>query len=165
MYQTIQDYCGVPPSWPVIEMKQPLLITVNKGDLKGAKQGDCRACVFAKAASRFGAGGHAAFFSEIGYLPLWDKKGRGYLGKFSLPKAMRSAIKTFDETGEFPTERGFELAPLYQSKQAHVRRITGKLASQTSSGERKVRGPSKPHTGRRSSAPAIIAHAQRLLPA
>lgn len=162
--QSIQTYCEVPTDWPVIEMEKPFLIMVNQRDTKGAVRDDCRQCVFAKAATRFAAGGAAAFMSEVAYLPLRDAKGRGYIGKFSLPHAMREAIRDFDATGLFPADRSFELAPLYASKRATARRVEAQLRRQVRADKpAAARGPNKPLTGRRAHAPQLIS-APRLLP-
>jgi len=121
---TVQEYLGVPESWPVKEkIKQTIVLMPNKQDIKTAKRQDPRACALHNAACRMFDIPNCAIGGRWAYIPQRDKTGKYYIARMQAAAETRKAIHKFDKTGEMP-EGGFRFVPIalshtYKRKNAY----------------------------------------------
>lgn len=134
--QSIQEYLGLPKSWPVKEkIKHAIMILPNEKDIKSANKKDPQACALHHAACRLFNVPNAAIGGRWAYIPQRDERGNPYIARMQAPPKTQAAIKKFDRTGVMP-EGGFKFVPLnpsqmYLYKRRYMRLWTaGKVGGQ-----------------------------------
>lgn len=131
MKQTIQEYLGLPESWPVKEkIKHEIILMPNAQDIKNAKKSDPQACALHNTACRVFNIPNAAIGGRWAYIPQRDSKGRYYIARMQAdPETQRALIK-FDKDGSMP-EFGFRFVPIspshyYENKKVYMRKWSKK---------------------------------------
>lgn len=114
--QTVQEYLGVPKTWPVKEnIKHRIVLAPSKTDIRKAKRLDPQACALHNAACRMYGIPNCAIGSNYAYIPQRDERGKYYIARVQATSETKRAIKKFDKTGEMP-EGGFIFAPVTRTQ-------------------------------------------------
>lgn len=123
MTQSVQEYLGVPPTWPVKEnVKHEIVLMPNKTDIRRGKPGNPKACALHNAACRVFNVPNAAIGGKIAYIPQRDTTGKPYIARVRATPDTQKAIRTFDKTGKLP-ESGFRFSPVPKHESAVVKRV------------------------------------------
>ena len=152
--QSVQEYLGVPASWPVREkIKHEIILFPSKQDIKTAKRRDPMGCALHNAACRMFDIPNAMIGDRFCYIPQRDEKGKPYIARVQATGSTQRAIRHFDKTGEMP-EGGFRFIGIGKSRRLASKR---KYNARLRSGEHKTKKQThKPRQQR--------ARAMRLLP-
>lgn len=82
MRQTVQEYLGVPATWPVVEkIKHEIVLMPNAKDVRSAKRHDPMGCALHNAACRTYDVPNAAIGGRWAYIPQRDGKGKPYIAR------------------------------------------------------------------------------------
>lgn len=141
MKQTIQQYLGVPPEWPVKEkIKHEIVLMPNKQDIKTADRQNPLGCALHNAACRVYGIPNAAIGGRWAYIPQRDSKGNYYIARMQATPATQAALREFDNTGTMP-ESGFRFVPItpshrYKAKAAYGRARTQAATAPTKTAKR-----------------------------
>lgn len=147
---TINEYLGVPETWPVVEkIKHQIVLMPNKQDIKKAKRQDPRACALHNAACRMFDVPNCAIGGRWAYIPQRDAKGKMYIARMQASGETQDAIQHFDKTGEIP-EGGFRFRPIarshyYKAKNAYNKKWQAGEVGNTGQ-ERKITKRRRPPT-------------------
>ena len=110
---------------PVIDAKDSLRIFVNARDIRAATAKDPEHCVYAQACRRLFGSTTIVFLRTKAYIDLPDEKGRRFVNRFEINRAVREQITHFDLTGE-AAEGGFLLSAPAPSQTLDAQREYGR---------------------------------------
>jgi hypothetical protein len=108
----VQEYLGVPESWPVVEkIAHGIVLFPNAQDIRRAKKSDPRCCALHNAACRMMDIPNCAIGAHYAYIVQRDPKGRPFIARMQATRATQAAIRQFDLTGDMPAG-GFAFVPI-----------------------------------------------------
>lgn len=114
--QSIQEYLGVPSTWPVKEnIRHSICLMPNAADIKNAKKRDPLGCALHNTACRVFDVPNAAIGGRWAYIPQRDAKGKYYIARMRATAPTQEALIQFDKTGKMP-QGGFSFVPLTKSE-------------------------------------------------
>ena len=150
---TIQEYLGVPSSWPIREnIKHEIVLMPNAKDIRTGKKGDPKACALHNAACRVFDIPNCAIGARAAYIPQRDAKGKMYIARLKAPAETRDALRLFDKTGKMP-EGGFRFVPAAATEKLSAKRKYHRKYYRD--GAENPRGPAKPQKRRMKTLRAI----------
>lgn len=113
--QSIQEYLGVPKSWPIREkLRHEIVLMPSKADIRNSDRRDPLACALHNTACRVYGIPNCAIGGRWAYIPQRDEDGKYYIARMQATAHTQRAIRAYDRTGTMP-EGGFRFIPLAES--------------------------------------------------